>query len=234
MRLDLKQIIAIVVPYLAVVSAAYLFGFWGAFNVNVLEYIGVADIAKISVYPLAASLAYLMAGFLVSEFLRSPALPPGGGANTSIGRFGRRHWRGLLAIQLLLILVVCIYGSEPWRWLLAAFLVGLFSTPLSHVEQLIELLPEPQVRGAVLFYVLFLPCVSFAYGRIEAHLIKTGHPTNVVDVERSHLPLKEDAEHSVCYLGFVGGVYVLFESLTGQLVFVQQNSTTLYVTPKQR
>jgi len=234
MRLDLKEIIAIAVPYFVVVSAAYLFGYWGAFNMNVLEYIGFADIAKISVFPLLASLAYVVAGFLISEFLHSSRLPPGGGANTAVGRFGRKHWRGLLGIQVLLIVLLSIFGQDPWQWFSVALLIGLFGTPLSHVEQVIQLLPEPRVRSAILFYLLFLPCISFAYGRLEAHVVKTGHPTNVIDVERSKLPLKEDAKHPVCYLGLVGGVYVLFESLSGQVVFVQQGSTTLYVTPKPR
>lgn len=234
MRLDLKEIIAIVVPYLAVVSAAYLFGFWGAFNVNVLEYIGVADIAKIALYPLILSLVYVIVGLLISEFLHSQKLPPGGGATTSIGRFGRKHWRGLLAIQVLLVVLVSMFGQEPWQWFSVALLIGLFGTPLSHVEQVIQLLPEPRLRGAVLFYLLFLPSISFAYGRLDAHVIKIGHPTNVIDVERSKLTLKEDPKHPVCYLGFIGGVYVLFESLSGQVVFVQQGGTPLYVTPKQR
>lgn len=234
MRLDLKEIIALAVPYLAVVSAAYLFGYWGAFNVSVLDYIGVADIVKISVYPLFSSLIYVIAGFLISEILRSPALPPGGGAETPIGRFGRRYWRPLLAAQVLLIVLLAVFGNEPWRWFLVAFLIGLFSTPLSHVGLLVRLVPEPRVRAALLFYVLILPAISFAYGRFEAHVIKTGHPTNVVDLERSKLPLKGDQQHPVSNLGFIGGIYVLFESTSGQVVFVQQGSTPLYVTPRKR
>jgi len=235
MRFELKEIIAAAIPYFVAVAAAYLFGYWGSFNINILEYVSLADLAKLSVYPLLASLVFILVGILISELLLAPSMPPGGGANSVIGRLGRRFWRLLLTIQVILIIVVGIFGREPWRWFAVATLVAFFSTPLSHVEWFIDRVPHPRVRATAFFLLLFLPGISFAYGRLDAFLIKDGRPTNIVDVGRSGLSLADDLKHPVSYLGFVGGTYVLFESRSGQVVFLkQQDGTPLYVTPKQR
>jgi hypothetical protein len=56
--------IAIGAPYFLGVSALYLFGFWEWFGVNPLEYVGLADLTKLALYPLLVSFA-LSAAMLV-------------------------------------------------------------------------------------------------------------------------------------------------------------------------
>lgn len=235
MHFELKQILAVVATYFVGVSACYLFGYWGAFNVNIFEYVGLSDIAKLSIYPLLVSFAFVLSGFLVSELLVSPALPPGGGNDTAIGRFGLKHARGLLSGMVVLGVLVAIFGQEPWRWFSVALFVGAFSVPLQHNDWIIRTIPHPRVRATLLSLALLLPSMSFAYGRFDAYLVKTGNPTNVVDIARSKLSLSDDQKHPVSLLGFVGGTYILFESRSGEVVYAKQSdSAPLYVTPKDR
>lgn len=243
MQIGLKEMVAIAVPYLVAVAACFQFGYWGAFNVNVLELVSFADIAKLAVYPLLASLVFILAGVLVAEILQSPHLPSGGGANTNLGRFGRKHWRWLVAVQVLVIMALSLFGPDRVKWFLVAFLVASLSTPLSHVESLIELLPNPKWRATSLFILLLLPGfillllpgLGFAYGRQEAFLVKTGFPARVVDVTRSKLPLSSDTKNPVSYLEFVGGIHVLYEAQSGQVVFLKQrDETPLFITPRHR
>lgn len=232
MNLNLKEFFSIIIPYLAIVSCAYLFGFWGAFNVNALEYIGVTDIIKISIYPLSASLAYVGIGILISELSLRPSLPVGGGAESTIGKFGKKHWQWLLTFVTLLIFSVISFGHEPFQWFFVAILASTFAIPLSHVEKIAHFIPEPKIRTAILFYILFLPFISFAYGRVDAYVIRSGGTAKIVDITRSQLSLKEDIKHPVYYLGFIGGIYILFESLSGETVYVKQDNIILYTKPR--
>ncbi len=235
MRFEFKEILVVVVPYFGAVAACYLFGYWGAFNVNILEYVGFADIAKLSIYPLLASLAFVLSGYLISELLAAPTLPVGGGNDTPIGRFGLKHGRVLLALMVALGAGVVLFGQEPWRWFFVALVGGTFSTPLQRSEWFIEKIPDPKVRATLLSLALLLPGLSFAFGRMDSHLVKAGHPANVVDVGRSKLQLSDDPKYPVSLLGFVGGTYVLFEAKSGQVIYVRRSdSTTLYVAPKAR
>lgn len=234
MNFGTKEIYAFGAPYLVMVGACYLFGYWGAFQINVLEYISFTDVAKLAVYPLMASLVFALAGVALSELVHAPHFPPGGGNDTSIGRFGLRHWRLLLSLQIIVTVLVTIYAPEPGKWFVVALLVSLFSTALAHAEKLIELLPNPRFRATVLFMSLFLPTMGFALGRQQAYLVKTGAADQFVDVERSRLPLTAEGKNQVAYLGLLGNLYVLREGKTGHIVFVKQrDDSPLFLVPRQ-
>lgn len=233
MNFGIKEALAVVVPYLITVSTCYLFGYWGAFHINVLEFISFADIAKLAVYPLMASLVLLLGGVLFSELALSPHFPPGGGRASKVGMFGQKYWRWLLALQLCITVIVAIYWPEPVKWFFVAGLVSSFSTFFAHLQKLIEVVPNPRVRATALFLVLLLPSISFAYGRQQAFLVKTGTSKQFVDVVRSRLAIASDEKNPVAYLGFLGSVYVLRETKTGHLVLVKQrDDSPLFIISK--
>ena len=175
MSIGTKEAVAVAVPYLIAVGACHLFGYWGAFNINVLEFIGFADLGKLAVYPLVASLASSLAGVLFTQLVLGPHFPPGGGNASKVGTFGLKHWRWLIALQLTITVLVAAFGPEPSRWFIVACLISLFSTPLSHIDKLVELVPDPRTRSTALFLLLLLPPASFAYGRLQASFVQSGN-----------------------------------------------------------
>lgn len=234
MNLGTKELFAFGAPYLVVVGACYLFGYWGAFQINVLEYISLTDIAKLAVYPLMASLVFVLAGVAFSELVHAPYFPPGGGNDTLIGQFGLRYWRLFLGLQIVITVLVATYAPEPGKWFVVAFLISLLSMALAHLEMVIEVLPNPRLRSTVLFLSLFLPTLGFAYGRQQAYFVKTGAADHFVDVERSKLPLMSNGKNQVAYLGLLGNLYVMRESKTGDIVFMKQrDDSPLFLMPRQ-
>ena len=103
-----KEYLAIAFAYGVSVSALYLFGFWGVFRINVLEFIGLADLAKLSVKPLIYSLPAILLGFAIGQ-LFSGSFPPGGGAGTPIGQFGRKKYGLLLFLNVVIILALVAF-----------------------------------------------------------------------------------------------------------------------------
>jgi hypothetical protein len=89
MAINTKELISLSIPYFIGVGACYLFGYWGAIGVNVLEFIGFADIAKLAVYPLVAGMTFTALGAVFSEITTGKVLPIGGGEHTAVGR--HRH-----------------------------------------------------------------------------------------------------------------------------------------------
>jgi hypothetical protein len=230
-----KQRIGLALSFGTVVGALYLFGYWGSFNINILEFIGIGDLLKLSIYPILISGASLLVSASASEFLRGNSLAPGGGANTPIGQFGRKHWRPLIVAYLLLIVALIYLAQTPNKWLVFAFLASFLSVPLSHLDFLIVHFPNPRSRGTILYFMLLIPGLSFFYGVHDAWLAKDGRGPQIVDVARSDVPLIATPEKQVAYLGFVGGYFVLLETSTGALAFLKPKDTRpifLLVNPK--
>ncbi len=240
MNLGIKEAFAVGVPYFIAVGACYLFGYWGAFNINVLEFITFADVAKLAVYPLMVSLVFGLLGLLFVEVITPSYLPKDGslfgsasGQRAGIPMWCWKNGRLIIALQILLIAYVAIYATEPRKWVIVAWLIIFSGIPLlADLEKFIELVPNPRIRLSALLLLLSLPSFSFAYGRQQAFLVKTGASEQFVDVARSKLLLVNAAKNPVAYLGFLGGVYVLREAKTGQIVFVKQSDDPLFLAPK--
>jgi hypothetical protein len=212
------------VPYGSFVCLAYLFGYWVPFNVNVLEHIGFPDIARLSLYPVLMTFFSFVLGAAVGQILIGDRLPPGGGARSRMSQFVFRYWVPILALYIAGIGAVVILGQEPEKWRLVAILAAFLSTPLSHADLATEMFPSPRVRAFMLFVLLWAPGWAFASGRSDAYQIKAGRAETMVDVARLGVPVQSDATHPVFYVGFVGGRFALYESLSGNIVLVREES----------
>lgn len=84
-EISYKKYIAVAVPYGSALSLLYLWGYWGPFNINILEFVGFSELAKLALYPFLASFIFILFSVAFAEVMRGDSLPPGGGAETRIG-----------------------------------------------------------------------------------------------------------------------------------------------------
>jgi len=82
MRFRPKDVLVIGIPYLFLISLLNLFGYWGRFKINVLEFVGFSDVGKLAIYPLVAALAFVLIGMAIQELLHAPSFPSGGGTRS--------------------------------------------------------------------------------------------------------------------------------------------------------
>ena len=151
-------------PYAIVVSSLYLWGYWGAFEVNILEYIGISEIVKAAIYPIASAFAFFAIGAVLGEAL-SPTLhvPQGGGANTTIGKLLRRLAPFLLTAYLLAVTLLFLAGPvEKWRALPVLFATVVY-LPLKSTSFLRTEFESEGARSIAVFLIAAL--VPFAYGQ---------------------------------------------------------------------
>jgi hypothetical protein len=230
MDIGYKEKIAATTTYLLGIAACFLFGYWGAFNINILELGSFADLAKLAIFPLLASLAFFVAGIIGAEMLFKSPFPV-------VINTDQTNRRGSIftSIKIAAIVAVAIFFPEPGKWFVVAFLVSSLSSALHQVGALAKIVPDPPTRALTLYFLLLLPGISFAYGRVEAFLIKSDNPTRTVDIGRSKVALTATPKKPVAYLGYVGGNHVLYESVTGQVVFLKQkDENPLFIQPHYR
>lgn len=221
--------------YALVVTALYLFGYWGRFGLNVLEYIGIGDIVSHALMPFLASIVSLVVVFALSTISRGQSVPPPPTGVVNTVKFVQTYWRPLAILDLFAIILVIGLGPEPERWFLAIILMMPLTALLTHLEFFIDLLPNPSVRSSVIGLSVVVAALAFAQGRVQAdHLLKGEGPL-LVDVVGSGLQLKSDAAHPVSYVGHIADFFVLYDSAQSQIVILNAqrvNSLTLIENPK--
>lgn len=221
-----KSYLAVALSYCATVGALYLFGFWGAFEINVLEFVTLSDLLKLAIYPMLVLACVATVGAFHGE-LSAKAFPIGGGANTPIGRFGRSNWEVILYLLSTIVLLIPLLMESPRKWLIVAFLLPILSIPLTHAAALIKWIPHPRIRFFVVYAGVLLAATAFATGRLDADRAKQGLAPLVVDVKRSGIALTEAPNKPVVYLGRLGEFFAVYETGTGQIVLLPNSKLNL-------
>lgn len=207
----------------SVASLLYSIGFWGSFNFNAFEYLSFSDLISHGVQPLALALVFQILGIMFSNIFVGPNLPVGGGAQTRIGRFGTRHWKGMLFFYTVAVYIILKYMPNEIKPGIGPILFATYAIPLSHINLFIEFFPNPNIRHMALMASIYLPCLSFFSGYAEARVCMHGAKKQIVDIERTKILFRGDAGSPVVSLGFLSGSHIFYETKTGNIVIVKQN-----------
>lgn len=108
-----KKYIAIVIPYAGLVSTLYLLGYWGSFNVNILEYVGLQDLIKLALFPFLGAFIMLLIVYGMQEIIQWKLISPGGGSNSALGRLFNKYWFILLYLNSIIIGLIIIFAKYP-------------------------------------------------------------------------------------------------------------------------
>ncbi len=97
--------------YLISVGVLYLWGYWPAFGINILGYMSLTDVLKLTAYPLVSSFIFVATGVVVGELVGfRRTLPPGAGRDTPTGRILLRLAPFLAAAYALVTLALLLCG----------------------------------------------------------------------------------------------------------------------------
>ena len=224
MNIKIRDALAFSTVFFVAVAACYLFGYWGAFNINVLEFISFSDLAKLALYPIVASLFFAAVGLATGEIANGDRLPVGGGRSSRFAIFVLKHWRIIFFLLLSSIFWIWLLVPSPYKLILLAFLALPFPVALGNTELAIQLLPNSRIRYQASFIFMMLPVAAFSVGQEQADRVKAGKSSLVVDVQRSQLALLSRADAPVVYMGLLGDTYVLYEPATSSIVLTKQRN----------
>lgn len=210
-------------PYSIAVSALYLFGYWSQFNINILEYIDVSDVVGLSIYPILYSSFFIALGAVGGHIAIGNDLPPGGGANTRLGRCLRANSRIIGVFIIFSIAVIITIIKEPDRWFYVAMLIAVpADAALQHVRLVQEILPDPRLRSSILFCLLIMPGLSFAIGNREAYERIEGSGNKFIEIIKP-TDLKDCfPKEKQIYLGLAGKRLFTLSQETKKVTVLQE------------
>lgn len=254
------QWLALLVPLGTGLGMLHAFGFWGGFGINPLEFVGLADLAKLTVKPLAELILLLALGAVVGgAFSRavvsripfgnreaSPPRPRGRPTSTpspeaeefdGAGGLLRAGW----LVTLSLAAVGCYFTADS---AVGFYAVGIllalmvWAIPPAWLDLLppLRLWPVPSwLKLQALFVCVAYGTLVFASARYDAEEGVRNQRFPIVDIERSGIALSYDVEHPVVYLGRLSDTYFLREVQSNQLVLVRADSIPALhlMTPKR-
>lgn len=213
-------------PYAIVVSTLYLWGYWGSFHVNVLEYISIADIVMAAVYPIASVFVFFAIGAVLGEVI-SPTLnlPSGGGVNSEVGKWLRRIAPFVVAVYLAVVTVYFLVGPiEKWRILPVLFAIAVY-IPLKSTLILLDEIKSDGARSIAVFLLAALVPFSYGRGMLEANDVLTGKKYTYAASEILGHPVSASAKPSEQprYVGAANDRYVFFDPVGKSILFVARS-----------
>ncbi len=162
--------------YFVAVAVLYLWGYWTTFNINILEYLSLADIIKSTAYPIATSFIFIVIGVAIGagQSITKTALPPGEGRNTKLGRFLHKYSSLLSAIYASGTLWLYALGPvEKWQVLPVLFAIPIFIAAKKR-RFLTSLIPDDNSHTIIIFLLALLPAYAYGQGRLQASEILDG------------------------------------------------------------
>lgn len=223
------------VGYALFLAAVYLMAFWGSFGINVFEFANISDFAKLAIYPVALIVGGFLTGFLVQ--LANLALFDF--KSSTVQRSGFIKWVSenwnLIAIFGVFGVFVCLQAvGGMLGWMLAAPCILPFAIALADRAPIQSYVPSSVHRRWLLMFLAILPFLVVARGLENAGLIKDGKGRMIVEKVGVASSLAAVDEKPLFYVGFVGGTFVIYETLTKNIVLAKQSdSTILFLKERQ-
>jgi hypothetical protein len=195
-------------------SILYQWGYWGRFDVNVLQFMSLSEILRSAAYPFVGSLLAFGAGILVSG-LGSKAKPAGGGADSKIGKFLRSNHEPLTGLFVIVAMVLFVFCGE-YRWVASGSVLTIVAMSwAAKLDVLDGVFPDPKLRQVLLLFAVSTPILSFSVGATNAERILGGNSYKQVTIGKSGLTYK--------YLGHAGE-YAFLMSMDNKEIYMEHTS----------
>ncbi len=170
--------------YFVTVGVLYLWGYWSRFNVNILEYISLADVLKFTAYPIASTVLFLILGAAAGELLGVVTrnllvdrnlIPPGGGRNTEVGRTLSRFGPMLVFAYAAGVGALIVFGPAETNWLILAPFIGIPIGLIAEIRGVLtDIIPHKMARSLVLYFLAVMPIWAYGEGRLKSFMLLEG------------------------------------------------------------
>ncbi|MUH73193.1 hypothetical protein [Psychrosphaera haliotis] len=196
----------------------YLFGFWGTFNVNVLEYIALTDVIKNALYPLIYSSIFIVFGLTIGNVVTAPLskkMPAGGGKDLPEAKYFRWFFRlmALVIVAFALYLIFFEVGNTRW-FKVAVFLSVPVIIMIGDAEFAKDYINNKQLRVLVVSILSVTLLYSYGWGAVHAERAKVSDQIFKINGKISNQK----------YVGWAGGFLFLWDNSKGTIV-VKSKST---------
>lgn len=165
-------------PYSIFVGLCYLWGYWSVFDINILQYAGVTDVAASALYPMMLALAFISVGYLSSQSFAHKThsrvvevFPP----PEEVRSLFRKHGGTLITLYAVFCaLFMTLAGQVKWMSLPVLIAVPMTFIAMEKVRFEIEGLSK-YAQAMTFFGIFFLPIYAFGNGKVGGEIILDGN-----------------------------------------------------------
>ncbi|WP_350431372.1 hypothetical protein ABIS04_13325 [Shewanella sp. H8] len=214
--IKIQKIVTLIAPYSLTVSLLYLLGFWGAFNINILEYIALTDVVKHALNPLVFSVLLLcLSTFIGSSLLPKnvmEVLPPGGGAHLLVAKYSRFSFSLIVILLFVAVIYFLLFSDSENRWYQAGFLaVLIIPLVIGESEFIKDEIPNRMLRFSIVYIMVSTILLSYGWGVNKAIDIKADQSIIIIN----------DKKIQKSYIGRAGGYLFLWNNSLKEVEVVQ-------------
>jgi hypothetical protein len=210
--------------YFVACGTLYLWGYWHNFNVNILEYLSLADIIKYTAYPVATAVSAFAIGVLLgAEGSVTRALAPGGGQATKFGQILYRYRKPLAFLYVFSCTALLIFGPiEKW-FVLPLLFAFVIAEILDSLPMIRSRLPNMRYRTMVLVIASALPLAAYGSGLIAADNVLSAKQFDYLDsaIEGVAKPDDLPPDRRLRFLGHAGEYAFLWEPTRAAVVLIR-------------
>jgi hypothetical protein len=204
--------------YFVSVGVLYLWGYWGTFGINILEYADFTDLIKSAAFPVASAFGAFAIGVIGGHVLASdtnktdshskqgstPQGTPKLRERLFTWLYGRRQ--SLVTAYLTGTALLLIFGP-PVKWAFLPFLLTFAAgATVVGTDLFLDVFPNRATRTTAVFLVVGLPFFAYGRGITKAEDVRTGRSYTYVatEIEGISIPPSADAGTRLRVVGYVG------------------------------
>lgn len=209
--------------YFVSVGILYLWGYWSTFDINILEYLSLADILKLTAYPITTAVIAISISGFIGVFAASNSTQQEATAPSLIDLFLIKYKVILLILYILVIFSVLVFGPIlKWHFLPAFFALPI-TIFIKHHPLFIRLMPNMPVRVFVLMLLTMLFPQAYGTGKLDADKIVNGRQFSyaISNIDGVNFPSNVSPSHRLRFLGRAGE-FVFFINPTQSSIFISQ------------
>jgi len=215
MENKLSKTIYFVTPFALISSLLYLLGYWSTFDLNILEFISISDIIRLSIYPIAISIMSVIIGFVVGYYYSD---------SSHSSTPTKKSTRWVAYIALLIIACVAYYKGYPYWWVvIGLFLIAIIHRGFNKLNLLETFIPNQRAQSIVLLILIGVPILSFSFGKMHSNEILDGKKAQYVNVSIFKNQESFRNQEHLKYIGLKGD-YFFFLSIDNSKLYISKSS----------
>lgn len=165
--------------YFVSVGVLHLWGYWTTFSINILEFLGLADIIKLTAYPVATALMATALGAVlgtVASHTQAARNSQPNERSLSVRVFlAIRKHRVAVFTAYIAVTVLFAFFAPAWKWLVLPVLLASPLVPYLAAHPITErVLPNLHVRVSVVLCIMAMLPTAYGTGRLSAEKILSG------------------------------------------------------------
>ncbi len=222
----------IIVSYFFICGGLYLIGFWGTFNIDITNFVSLADIPKSFIVPFVVSQGFVLLNAATNALATSDEIDNKPKEKKWELNRWKRVLKWFLTADFMLLLGVIIllnfhskYKLSPSYWLTSALVFSyLLAFKFMTFNKIKEIVPYFNIRLYLVSTIISIPFLSFAIGKSNSLKIYNNSEIKYITITKeANQNIKSDSS-SLKFLGFLGDKLIASSLDNKKIIFINQSS----------